>query len=137
GVMPYLVDLLCDPEKPARIGAAQAVAYSETDAAYLLLRLKARLGDKEPEVISECFNGMLKLKPEEAVSFVAEFLDWHDFALQEAAILALGDSRRPAAWECLKASWEKTTNAELRETILMACALLRLAPATDFLLSLV
>src|SRR5207237_2381965 len=61
GVMPYLIELLCDEEKTARIGAAQALAYSETDAGYLLLLLKARLGDEEPEVISECFNGLIKL----------------------------------------------------------------------------
>src|SRR6516164_7820367 len=56
GVLPYLADLLCDPEKTAREGAAQALAYSETDSGYLLLWLKARLGDEEPEVIAECFN---------------------------------------------------------------------------------
>src|SRR5207244_9099657 len=71
GVMPFLVDLLADPEKPARVGAAQALAYAETEAAGLLLRLKARLGDKEPEVLSECFNGVLKLSPAGGVAFVA------------------------------------------------------------------
>src|SRR5262249_11165043 len=94
GVITYLVDLLCDPEKPARAGAAQALAYSETEAAGLLLRFKARVGDSEPEVISECFGGLLKLAPEESVPFVAEFLTSPDSAVQEAAILALGDSRR-------------------------------------------
>jgi hypothetical protein len=137
GVLPYLVDLLNDPEKPARIGAAQALAYSETESAGLLLRLKARVGDSEPEVISECFNGLLRITPVEGVSFVAEFLRSHDTAIQEAAILALGDSRRLEAFEALKAFWEKQIDGRLQETILMAVALLRLPAATDFLLSLV
>jgi HEAT repeat protein len=137
GVLPYLADLLCDSEKPARIGAAQALAYSETDAAYLLLRLKTRVSDQEPEVISECFSGALKLKPEEGVSFVAEFLDAPDSAIQEAAILALGDSRRREAFAFLKTFWEKCMDDRLKEIVLMALALLRLAPATDFLLELI
>jgi hypothetical protein len=137
GLLPFLVDLLCDPEKTARIGAAQALAYSETDAAYLVLRLKARLGDPEPEVLSECFNCLVHLKPEEGVSFMAEFLEAHDESVQEAAILALGDSRRREALEFLKAFWERCTDAKVQEFVLMALALLRLAPATDFLLNLV
>src|SRR5205085_988538 len=121
-----LVDLLSDPEKPARIGAAQALAYSETEAAGLLLRLKARLGDEEPEVISECFNGILKLTPEDGVPFVAEFLESANIAVQEAAILALGDSRRREALEVLKAFWNRNADGRLQDAILMALALLRL-----------
>jgi HEAT repeat protein len=137
GVVALLVDLLCDSEKPARIGAAQALAYSGTEAAALLLRLKARMGDKEAEVISECFTGLLKLTPEEGVAFVAEFLDSPDSDIQESAILALGDSRRREAFEVLKSFWEKQVDSRVQEAVLMALALLRLAPATDFLLDLV
>jgi hypothetical protein len=137
GLLSFLVDLLCDPEKTARIGAAQALAYSETDAAYLVLRLKARLGDPEPEVLSECFNCLVHLKPEEGVSLVAEFLDSSDGAVQEAAILALGDSRRREAFEILKSFWERCSDPKLQEITLMALALLRIAPATDYLLDLV
>ncbi len=133
----YLVDLLCDPEKSARAGAAQALAYSGTDAALLLLRLKARVGDQDPEVISECFNGILKLAQDEGAAFVAEFLEASDLAVQEAAVLALGESRRPSAFEVLKAFWQKQPDPRLQETILVALALLRLPAATEFLLGLV
>ncbi|HEV3260781.1 MAG TPA: HEAT repeat domain-containing protein [Gemmataceae bacterium] len=131
-----LVDLLSDPEKAARAGAAQALAWWGTEAAGLLLRLKARVGDGEPEVLSECFNGLLKLRPDDGVAFVAEFFGLADQAVQEVAVLALGESRRPAAFEILKAFWERQPDATLRETALMALALLRLQAATDFLLSL-
>jgi HEAT repeat protein len=136
GVLPHLVDLLSDPEKTARIGAAQALAYSETEAAGLLLRLKARLGDTEPEVISECFIGLLKLGRDDAVDFVAGFLDAHDQAIQESAVLALGDSRRPKAFEALKKFWQAGADGRIQETVLMALALLCLPQATDFLLDL-
>ena len=90
GVLALLVDLLTDEEKAARVGAVQALAYSGTEAAALLLRLKARLGDKEPEVISECFGGILELAPDSGVPFVAEFLDAEEEAIQEGALLASG-----------------------------------------------
>lgn len=137
GVQKFLVDLLADSEKAARAGAAQALAYSESEAAGLVLRLKARLGDKEPEVISECFNGILKLHKDDGVAFVAEFLHDPAVAVQEAAILALGDSRRREALDVLKAFWEVNSQRRLDETILMALALLRLPAAFDFLLGLV
>jgi HEAT repeat protein len=137
GVMPFLVDLLSDPEKAARAGAAQALAYSETEAAALLLRLKARTGDADAEVISECFDGLLKLTPESGVAFVAEFLDSSDVGVQEAAILALGDSRRQEAFAILTAFWQRQTDSRIQETVLMALSLLRLPAATDFLLTLV
>jgi hypothetical protein len=136
GVHEYLADMLNDPEKAARVGAAQALAYSGTDAAGLLLRLKAGCGDAEPEVIAECFNGLVKLSSE-GVDFVARFLDAGDLAIQEAALLALGDSRRAPAFPILQAFWEREGEGRLQETILMAISLLRQPAATDFLLSLV
>ena len=42
-----LVDAFTDPEKDVRIAAAQALAYVGTEAAGLVLRLKARLGDAD------------------------------------------------------------------------------------------
>jgi HEAT repeat protein len=136
GALPLLVDMLADPEKAARAGAAQALVYSGTEAAGLLLRLKARLGDPEPEVLSECFGGILELVPDQGVSFVAEFLATADEAVQEAALLALGSSRRPAAFEVLR---DFATNhpGELQEVAHVALALLRLPAATDHLLTLV
>ena len=56
-----LADLLADPETPARVAAARAVAYSENDNGVPLLRLKVLVGDPESEVVSECLVGLLKL----------------------------------------------------------------------------
>jgi HEAT repeat protein len=137
GALPLLVDLLCDPCKAARVGGAQALTYAETEAAALLLRFKARVGDKDPEVISECFAGLLQVRPDDGIPFVAEFLESGPEPVREAAVLALGSSRRREAFEVLKAFWEKPCQSTLQETVLLALGLLRLAAANDFLLSLV
>lgn len=88
GVQRFLVDLLSDAEKSGRVGAAQVLAYSETEAAGLLLRLKARLGDPETDVVAECFNGLLMLNAAEAIPFIGEFLEARHQTVREAAILA-------------------------------------------------
>jgi HEAT repeat protein len=136
GVLALLVDMLTEKDKAARVGAVQALTYTATEAAALVLRLKASLGDPEAEVIGECFGGLLELTPEPAVPFVAEFLEGADEAIQEAALLALGSSRRAEALDVLRSYWEKAT-ADLREVVCVALALLRLPAATDFLLQLV
>ena len=137
GVQPLLVDLLADPERGARAAAAQALAYSGTTAARLLLRFKARIGDEDPDVTAECFSGLLRLESEEALPFVAEFLRAHDLGVQEAAVMALGGSRRPEAVDLLEAFWRTQTDSTLRETALVALALLRQPAANAFLLALV
>jgi HEAT repeat protein len=131
-----LVDLLADPDRTVRMAAAQALAASASNTALLLLRLKARLGDKDAEVIGECLTGLLRHEPQESAPFVAEFLESEDTAVVESALLALGNSRRAEAFEILKAFWEKRPPADLRETTLIALALLRFTAATDFLLAL-
>ena len=131
-----LVDLLADPERVVRIAAAQALAASGSNAALLLLRLKARLGDGDPEVTGECLLGLMRHEPQESAAFVAEFLESDDAAVAEMALLALGNSRRAEAFEVLKRFWEGRPRNELRETTLVAIALLRFAAASDFLLTL-
>ena len=116
--------------------AAQALAYAGSDAAAWILRLKIRLGDKEPEVIGECFTSLISLTPKEGVALTAEFLNSQDEALQELAVLALGESRLPEALERLKTAWKKAVETRLRETLLTAIGLLRLAEGIDFLLEI-
>jgi HEAT repeat protein len=136
GVLALLVDMLVEEDKAARVGAVQALTYSGTEAAALVLRLKARVGDREAEVVSECFGGILEIAPEEGVPFVAEFLQSENDAVQEGALLALGSSRRPDAFEALKA-FAQHADGELLEVAHVAMALLRLPAATDHLISLV
>ena len=66
-----IADLLADREAPARKMAAQALAYSENPAAVPLLRLKALLGDEDPQVLGECLLALLAIAPRPSLDFVA------------------------------------------------------------------
>jgi len=135
--MPLLVDSLTDPEKDVRSAAAQSLACFGIEAVGLLLRFKVRIGDKEPEVLAECFSGLLAINPRENFPFVSGFLEPGDLVRCEAAILALGRSRLPEALGALKSCWQKAISTGLREQILLAIAMLRLPAAIDYLLELV
>jgi len=135
--LPLLVDSLTDPEKDVRMAAAQSLACFGSEAIALLLRLKIRIGDKEPDVLSECFSGLLTIDPRESFPFVSGFLDTRDLPRCEAAVLALGKSRQPEALGALKSCWDQATSTGLREQILLAIAMLRLPAAIDYLLELV
>ncbi len=129
-----VVALLVDREPQARIGAVRALGMLDNDASILLLRLKVLSGDPDPEVIAECFSQLLALAPDRSVPFVARYVDWEDDALAEAAILALGASRQMSAFEILREKYERTVDASLRRTLLLAFAMARLEEATAFLL---
>jgi HEAT repeat protein len=133
----FLVDTLTDPEKDVRIAAAQALASFGSEAIALLLRLKSRIGDREPEVLCECLSGLLTINPGENFPFVSEFLDVGDPARCESAVLALGKSRLPEAFDALKACWRRAVFPGLKEQILLAIAMLRFPGAIDFLVELV
>ena len=98
---------MTDPAKDVRIASAVAMGAIGTEAAGLLLRLKARIGDRDPEVLSECLAGLLAVNPKENLPFVSEFLEPGDAARCEAAALALGKSRLPEALDPLKACWPR------------------------------
>jgi HEAT repeat protein len=135
-LLPLLVDSLVDSHKEVRIAVAQALGYHGSEAASMLLRVKALIGDKEPEVISECLFGLLNIESNENLPFVSRFLDSGEMANCEAAIIALGRSRLPAAFDLLKACWQRHPIV-LDEEIFLAMAMLRLPTATDFLLQTV
>ena len=102
GLPAVLVDAMADPAKDVRIAAAAALGAVGSEGAGLVLRLKVRLGDKDPDVLSECLGGLLAVGPEENLPLVAEFLDPGDAAACEAAAMALGRSRLPEALDPLK-----------------------------------
>ncbi|MGC9521278.1 MAG: HEAT repeat domain-containing protein [Anaerolineae bacterium] len=136
-VMLQLAQLLADPEADARMSAARAVGYSGLDAGVPLLRFKSLIGDPHPQVLCECFTALLQLSPEPSLSFVAGFLHQDDVAVQEAAAVALGESRLVQALPFLETAWEDAVDDDLRRALLFAIAFLRHERALDFLLSLV
>lgn len=128
------VTLLADQEVAARAGAVRAISESGQHAGVLLLRYKALIGDKDEEVIAECFAGLLRLAPAESLEFVAGFLGSHIEEIAERAALALGESRLAAASPLLREAWHATSQATLRRTLLLAMAMLRQDETVEFLL---
>jgi hypothetical protein len=131
-----VVPLLVDPEPAARAGAIRAIAVNGGECGVLLLRLKVLTGDAEAAVIAECFAGLLSASGDKAVLFVARYVDAEDDLIAEAAILALGESRLPAAYEVLQEKWERTVVAPMRKVLLAAMAASRLDESVAFLISL-
>jgi HEAT repeat protein len=132
-----LADLLADPEPRVRAAAAQAVAYHGSDHGVPLLRLKVLSGDEDATVISECLAALLRLAPASSLAFAARLLDAAEPSISEAAALALGGSRLPAAFDVLHQWWDRITDITLRRTALLAIAMLRRDQALDFLIGLI
>jgi len=133
-----LADCLADPEPPVRSAAARAVAVHGHPHGLPLLRLRALIPEADPEVLSDCLTALLDLDEDErTLRFVAGFLDAPRPEAQEAAALALGESRAAQAFDLLRSWWEHTTDHQLRGTALLAIAMLRRESALDFLVSLV
>ncbi|MFL5244615.1 MAG: hypothetical protein ACJ8FY_21145 [Gemmataceae bacterium] len=133
GIITLLADLLADSEKVARVSAIQALGATGSMAAVPLLRFKARSGDKEPEVICECFTALLQLEPE-SVAFVGEFLQNGVEAICEGAALALGEARRPEAFEYLRDRVPFLRQGSLQDAVFLALSMLRVPAAIDFLI---
>ncbi len=136
-VMNELADLLADPKPEARTAAAKAIAYTGNPQGVPLLRFKTRIGDQAPQVISECFSGLLQLAPADSLAIVASFLFDPKEQICELAALTLGESRLEEAFDLLRNCWEQTRNVELRRTLLLAIGMLRQDKAIDYLISLV
>jgi HEAT repeat protein len=136
GVVLLLTELLLDSDDTARAGAARALGGAGSLAAVPLLRYKVRTGDRLVEVIGECFASLLSLSFEESLPFVARYVQAQESALQETAVFALSETRRPEAFAVLRDYWPAAL-ADLRESLLVALATLRLPAANDFLLGLI
>lgn len=132
-----LSTLLADPEIQPRIAAVRSFTCLVCETSELLLRLKILTGDEEPQVLSECFAGLMSIAPKRSLDFVAGFLNSSDLFIAEGAALALGESREAQAFEILRNSWEDSLNHEFKERLLLPIALTRSDEAFDFLIDVV
>ena len=139
-VLMHLLPLFADKQLPVRVNAARAVEQIGSDAAALLLRLRAELASDEPELLGACYSGVLRLEGASAISWAAKFLrdpnagprDEPDEAAAEAAF-AIAETRTETAVTVLKATLKQTRDAEFRGTLLTALALTRQESAIEFL----
>jgi hypothetical protein len=112
-----MVDALADPADLVRAEAVRALTQTPGEEGALLLRLKARVGDKALQVAGQVVDGLLALAGEGAVAFVAGFLKDADEAVCAEAALSLGSSRLAGAVEALIAGHEETRDPEWRQLI--------------------
>lgn len=131
----YLSDLLADGEKTCRVDAALAIGQLGQPSGALLLRLKARIGDPEPEVVGQCFLSLLSLVLDEAVPFIAKFLRSATGEIRIEAATALAQSREPSALHQLTTLWPERLTPDLRTAILLSLAASPLPQSSEFLLS--
>jgi HEAT repeat protein len=132
-----LLPLLVDKEWRVRAGAIRAIGVIGTESGSLLLRFKMLSGDKDAEVMSDCFTAVLALEGNDGVPLVAPFAKSADPEVREAAILALGASRRTDAVEWLVAEFAHTADPSGRKCILLSLSTSRVEAAVAFLLDLV
>ena len=133
-----LTSLLMDPEPQARIAAVKAIAYLARVESELLLRMKVMAGDQEPNVLGECFSGLLSINPERSMSFVSRFLTSNNPLIVEEAALALGESRKAHAFEILRNYREGSImKPDFQEILLLSIALTRLDEAFEYLIDVI
>jgi hypothetical protein len=131
-----LADLLADPEPLTRTNAAIALGLWRGPEAAALLRLKARVGDDSPDVLTEVLAALLRHGPRDHLSLIIEFLESAEQNSIEPAALALGSSTLAEALPPLIAAHARHRRSPVGTTLLMAIALLRVDAALTYLLSL-
>jgi HEAT repeat protein len=136
-VFRHLVDALADPADPVRMEAVRAIAQMNGDEACILLRLKARLGDRRPAVTGQVFDALLSLEGEKGIEFVTQQIVATNNEVRDEAALSLGSSRLPKAVEVLTSAWTKTNDQVFRSVLLRALSSSRQQTAIDFLLDII
>jgi HEAT repeat protein len=132
----HLVDLLADKDKAVRREVVRAVEQVGSPSASLLLRLRANLGNDEPEVLGACYSGVLSLEGPGAIPWVSRFLASADDTAGEAA-LAIAGTHSPEAVAVFRESLAKADDPWWRSVLLSAIALTRQDSGMELLLELV
>jgi hypothetical protein len=135
-VLRHLVDAFTDVSDKVRVDAARSLEHMGGADCALLLRLKARVGDKEAHVTGQVFESLLRLERDGGLQFVAEFLHSLDDEVCGEAALALGSSRLPEALTILKEAWKRERDWSRKQVFLRGISVSRLPEAIEFLLDL-
>jgi HEAT repeat protein len=132
-VLRHLVDAFTDASDKVRADAARSLEHMGGADCALLLRLKARIGDKEAQVTGQVFESLLRLERDGALPFLRQFLDSDDEVCGEAA-MALGCSRFPEALAILKEALKRARDWGRKQVFLRGISASRLPEAIEFLL---
>ena len=132
-ILSCLVDALTEPEAVVRIEAVRGLGEMGGEDSTLLLRMKARIGDEEPQILGVVFDALWKLDAKSALPFLARFLTSPVEDVRVEAALALGATRSPAAVEHLRSACEATRDAQFRQVLFRALGISRQPEAVDYL----
>jgi HEAT repeat protein len=132
-----LIPHLTDPIARVRVDTVRAVSQVGGDDAVLLLRLKSHAGDREPEVIGECFAAILDREPNAAVAFIVPFLQHDDDAIKVEAAATLALARDPAALDHIRTFLREQLSTEVRTATIVACAASPQRAVADLLLEII
>jgi hypothetical protein len=135
-LLAHLLDLFADKDKAVRTEIAHAIEQVGSPAAALLLRLRATLGNDEPEVLGACYAGILRIEGASAIRWVSKFLACANDSASEAA-WAIAGTHLPEAVDALRNSMEHARDPQWRSTLLSAIALTRQEAALELLLELI
>ncbi|MCB9592417.1 MAG: hypothetical protein H6719_06775 [Sandaracinaceae bacterium] len=127
-------ELLADPAPSVRRAALLGLGTHGDRAGAGLARYHVALGDDDPLVTAEAMSTLLALAPDVGIGALSAFVDGEDPTARELALIALGESRRPAALDVLLAHLEARVLSEERATVMTALALHRSEPALRVLL---
>jgi HEAT repeats len=132
-----LLEPLTDSDKSVRVEAVRALA-ALGEPAVPVLRLRALVPGKDPEeMLAACFQALLSIERQQAIPFVAQFLeDGDDNTVGEAA-LALAETHSPAALNVLVERQKKNSDPWLMSVLLIAIALTRLPEGIDILIGMI
>jgi hypothetical protein len=128
----HLVELFADKDKSVRVEVAHAVENVNSLAAALVLRVRAILGNDEPEVLGACYSGILQIEGTPAIPWVGKYVADADEAAGEAA-LALAGTHKLEAFNILREQLEAASDRWFRSVLLSAIALTRQEVAVEFL----
>ena len=132
----HLIELAGDKDKAVRTEAMRAIEQVGSPPASLLLRLRAVLGNDEPEVLGACYSGVLRLEGVKAIPWVTRFLASADDNAAEAA-LAIAGTHSHEGFLTLQECFGIADDPWWRSVLLFAIALTRQDAALEFLLELV
>jgi hypothetical protein len=133
-----LLEPLTDADKSVRVEAVRALSALGAPAVPVL-RLRALEpgpGPEPEEMLAVCYQALLAIEREDAVPFVARFLEQGDDSAAEAAF-ALAGTHMPAALNALLQCQKKAHDPWFAGVLLSAIALTRLPEGADFLIGLI
>jgi len=135
-LLAHLIELFADKDKAVRAEVVRAIDQVGSPTASLLLRLRAVLGNDEPEVLGACYSGVLQIEGVSAIPRIAVFLATADDAAGEAA-LAIAGTHSQEGFDALRVALDSSSDQWFRSVLLHAIALTRQDAAIEFLLGLV